>query len=208
MLSKYFRCMSRGERKHCQITSCLISPRKGFFIHGQADDLQIHDDCLIREHPSSLINSFTIHQDRGSLDVEHWNWVHLAGFDSSSAFSIKSSTAVTLPKHRRMFIISMLILILLSVLPKTLPGGRGRVSSTIASSGRSVGLRLSYPHPRTLWWSCCSGRTSATVWDISMECRSVSSAMASCIARLIMWLHRTVWSAGYEPCCSGWTFQW
>ena len=27
------------------------------------------------------------------------------------------------------------------------------------------------------------------------------------LAHLIMWLHRTVWSAGYVPRCTGWTFQ-
>ena len=131
------------------------------------------------KRPSSLIGSFTTSRlwVAGCRAIA-WNWMRRKRSSSGwvrlivwqNVFSIRSSTAVTLSKHRKLFVISMLILIMPSVSLKTLPGWRGRVSSILASSGRSVG------HPRTLWWSRCSWHTSTTVIDISMECRSVSSA--------------------------------
>ena len=146
MLSKYFRCLSRGKRKHCQITSCLISPRKGFFIHGQADDLQIHDDWA--GHWMPQLTNQLIHYIKivgrwmwsNSLKLSSSGWVRLVVciFDQIIYGGDTANTSQTV--HN----LDAYILILPAVSPKTLPGGRGRVSSTIVSSGWSVGLRLLY----------------------------------------------------------------
>ena len=143
------------------------------------------------------------HRDCGLLDVEQSsetgcvkNGVHLAGFDSlivwQNAFSIRSSTAVALSKHRKLFVISMPILILPSVSLNTLPGWRGSVSSTLPSSGLSVGLLPSNPH--TLWWSRCSLRISTSVMDISFK------GVPKCLVRP-SYRPRHVWSCFFVAQC-------
>jgi len=93
------------------------------------------------------------------------------------------------------------ILILPLISPKTLPGGRGRVSSTITSSGWSAGLRLSYisSSSYTLAKSLFRAHLNYTVWDISMECRRGDVSRQRIIWRLACLRH--VWSCGFIAQC-------
>ena len=89
---------------------------------------------LAHERPSS---THSLHQDCGSVDVEQFpetefiGWVRLVVciFDQIIYGGDTANTSQTV--HN----LDAYILILPSVSPKTLPGGRGRVSSTIFSSG-------------------------------------------------------------------------
>ena len=154
MLSNYFRCWCSSSMGKQMIYKfdIIASPVK----------------C-----PSSLIGSFSLIEivgrwmssNRLKLDASKRSssgWVRLIVWQN--AFSIRSSRAVALSKHRKLFVISMPILILPSVSLNTLPGWRGRVSSTLPSSGLSVGL---IPlNPRTLWWSRCSWRISNSLHSV------------------------------------------
>ena len=191
--------MSRGKRKHCK------SPAVSFH-HGRGSSFM----------GKQMIYKFMIHYIK---IVGRWMWSNFLKLGSTRRlhFRIKSSYGDdTANTSQTVHNLDAYILILPLISPKTLPGGRGpclfhnnqlwliRRSQTIVyililvHSGKVVVPGAPQLH--------CVGHLNRVPTG-----RRVSSAnyLASCMpaARLIMWLHRTVWSAGYIPRCTGWTFQ-
>ena len=161
-----------------------IAGELGFHVHGYADDLQIYDHCLGQWNAPAHQSTHSLHRDRGPLDVKQppeaesiEDGIHLAGFNTSSGkMHLRSN------HHRRGNYTTIAngswsrerILIRPLVSPSTSPGWWGRVTSTSANSGRSVGR--SPLSPRTPWWGRWSWHASTTVTDFLAEHRSVSSA--------------------------------
>ena len=70
--SNYFRYIRRGKSKTLPKHWLL-----GFFILGQTDDLQIYDNCLLCETPSSPIGSFNASRSwAAGCRAIAWSWIH------------------------------------------------------------------------------------------------------------------------------------